>query len=179
MPFSIYGVFSWRGIYDQVCFSVDLSNSTKEKNLDMVKRALTWNFDGYKGGEYEYWLSTLIHFDSDSDIADDTYLWTFIDDHKDNEFIKHLVKWYEDNRYSGLTIYEDILGHDIRWLSKVAYYDQEMQKLTIGWIMNLDKDNFTIGISDDKFSTEIRNNVSLDRVVQLERVDNADDILSL
>lgn len=179
MPFKIYDVYSWRGIYDQVAFSVELSSSTKKENLEFVEKALTWDFYGYKGGEYEYWMSTPIHFDTDYGNCDNMYLSQFIEDNKDNEFIKYLLKWYEDEKYLDLDVYEDIIGHDIRLSSKVAYYDQEMQRLSIGWIVSLDKESHTVGISDDKFSTKVRNNVAFDRIIQLERADGAYNILSL
>lgn len=63
-PYSLTDVFSWRGIYSEVAFSVEKSPSNKEEILDMINKAYTETFYGYKGGEYSYGDYTDVYFEA-------------------------------------------------------------------------------------------------------------------
>ena len=47
-------VFSWRGSYDEVAFSLSKEECTKQELLDIINKAYARTFYGYKGGEYSY-----------------------------------------------------------------------------------------------------------------------------
>lgn len=62
LKFFLVDVFSWRGIYADVAF-VPSKFGNKEESLDIINRALTEEFIGYKGGNYKYDEDTRIHFE--------------------------------------------------------------------------------------------------------------------
>lgn len=57
--------FSWRGVYAECAFEILKESSTKEENLEQIEKALTEEFNGYKGGEFRYDLYTEVHFEND------------------------------------------------------------------------------------------------------------------
>lgn len=63
---SLSDPFSWRGAYDEVAFAVLKQPSTKESNLQKIKKAYTETFFGYKGGEYDYNNYTPVNFEQDT-----------------------------------------------------------------------------------------------------------------
>lgn len=67
----IVDVFSWRGSYDEVAFTLGTDVSL-EDSYELVKKAYTSTFEGYKGGSYKYNNTTPIHFEeSHSSCGDD------------------------------------------------------------------------------------------------------------
>ena len=64
--FFINDVFSWRGRYADVAFVIS-SNGSRNESLDMIYRALTEPFSGYKGGTFEFNLDTEVHFERSED----------------------------------------------------------------------------------------------------------------
>jgi hypothetical protein len=64
--FSISYPFSWRGSYDGVAFKIIQNESTKEEILEMINKAYSEKFYGYKGGEYRFDDYTPINFEEDS-----------------------------------------------------------------------------------------------------------------
>ena len=60
--FFLTDVFSWRGIYAEVAFVPSLQGS-REESLQCIETALTYTFEGYKGGEFEYDNYTTAHFE--------------------------------------------------------------------------------------------------------------------
>ena len=55
-------VFSWRGAYDEPCFSI-AEDVTVGECLVYVESALTLVFYGYKGGEYIYSEASPVNFE--------------------------------------------------------------------------------------------------------------------
>ena len=67
-------VFSWRGAYDEPCFSI-AENITVGECLTLVEDALTLRFHGYKSGEYIYSEASPVNFEETSrDYTDGGYL---------------------------------------------------------------------------------------------------------
>lgn len=65
-PHSVEGPFSWRGSYDEVAFSVELNKpQQKHELLEIINRAYTEEFRGYKGGMYQYHDDTEVNFEYD------------------------------------------------------------------------------------------------------------------
>lgn len=60
--FFLTDVFSWRGYYNEVAF-VPSRKGTREESLELINRALTETFEGYKGGEYTFDNYTTVHFE--------------------------------------------------------------------------------------------------------------------
>lgn len=63
-----YGIsepFSWRGIYDEVTFSIIEGSMTREEILKNIELAYTEKFYGYKGGEYRYSDWTTVNFEEE------------------------------------------------------------------------------------------------------------------
>lgn len=66
MDFCITDVFSWRGIYaEPACSLSTTSDTTKQENLDMLRRLTFEIFKGWKGGKYIYNFEDEIHFECD------------------------------------------------------------------------------------------------------------------
>lgn len=63
--FALSEPFSWRGSYDEVCFSILEGPSTKEEVLKNILRAYKGTFMGWKGGEYTYSGNTNVNFEED------------------------------------------------------------------------------------------------------------------
>ena len=74
LGYGLGDVFSWRGSYDEPCFSIE-ENVTVGECLALVEAALTMPFYGYKGGEYFYqdWQTSNFE-ESYSDYTDGGYL---------------------------------------------------------------------------------------------------------
>ena len=69
-------VFSWRGSYNEPCFSI-AEDVTVGECLTLVEDALTLTFFGYKGGEYTYEGWETPNFEQTSrDYTDGGYLQT-------------------------------------------------------------------------------------------------------
>ena len=62
VPFGFDDVHSWRGIYAEVAFEPS-GPTTLGAMRALVERALTEEFEGYKGGEYTYNEYTTAHLD--------------------------------------------------------------------------------------------------------------------
>ena len=92
MNFRIEGVFSWRGIYAEPCCSLSTTKqTTKQENLDMLRRLTNEVFIGWKGGEFTYTFDDTIHFECDySEYSSGGYLKGFIERNKDSEIINHI-----------------------------------------------------------------------------------------
>lgn len=65
LNFKLSNPFSWRGVYAECAFEILKETSTKEDNLEKIEKALSEEFEGYKGGEFYYDLDTDIHFETD------------------------------------------------------------------------------------------------------------------
>lgn len=76
IPFSLSHPFSWRGSYDEVAFSIDMENhSLPSHNIDMINEATKGTYQGWKGGEYSYNLSTTVNFEeSEGNWSDNGYV---------------------------------------------------------------------------------------------------------
>jgi hypothetical protein len=67
--------FSWRGSYDEVAFSIEKEESTRELLLEQIEKALTGEFEGYKGGNYRYNGRTTVNFEEEeSRFSDGSYV---------------------------------------------------------------------------------------------------------
>jgi hypothetical protein len=62
-PTKLTDVFSWRGSYDEVAFSLSKEECTKQELLEVINKAYTETHYGYKGGEYKYADWTDVHFE--------------------------------------------------------------------------------------------------------------------
>ncbi len=64
MVFSISSPFSWRGSYDEVCFSIIDEPTSANDILEKIEEAYDRNgFEGWKGGTYKYDDYTQVHFE--------------------------------------------------------------------------------------------------------------------
>lgn len=91
MDFRITDVFSWRGSYAEPCCSLSTEQTTKQENLDMLRRLIDEPFLGWKGGEYTYTFDDKINFEYDeSDYSSGRYLTSFIKRNENSEIIKHI-----------------------------------------------------------------------------------------
>lgn len=91
MNFQITNVFSWRGFYAEPCCSLSTERTTKQENLDMLRRLTNEVFLGWKGGEYTYAFDDLIHFEyGESSYSSGSYLMGFIKENANSEIIKHI-----------------------------------------------------------------------------------------
>lgn len=91
MDFCITDVFSWRGVYMQPCCSLSTEETTKQENLDMLRRLTNEVFIGYKGGEFIYTFDDWINFEYDySAYSAGEYLKDFVKRNKDSEIINHI-----------------------------------------------------------------------------------------
>lgn len=91
MDFCVEDVFSWRGVYAEPCCSLSTEHTTKQENLDMLRRLTNEVFYGYKGGEYTYTFDDRINFECDcSEYSGGGYLKGFIKRNKDSEIINHI-----------------------------------------------------------------------------------------
>lgn len=71
---SLSAPFSWRGLFEEVAFSLYNVPSTKEEALTKVDSAFRGFFTGYKGGSYKFDESTVVNFeDSQSNYTDGEY----------------------------------------------------------------------------------------------------------
>jgi len=61
--YSLSEPFSWRGIYNEVAFTIEEGQSTKQSIIKKINQALTYEFTGWKGGIYYYDENTPIHFE--------------------------------------------------------------------------------------------------------------------
>jgi len=61
--FKLSEPFSWRGSYDEVCFSIEKIRSTREEALINIDMAFESEFIGWKGGEYYYNDFTDVNFE--------------------------------------------------------------------------------------------------------------------
>ena len=74
LNYKLSNPFSWRGVYAECAFEILKEQSTKEENLDKIQKALSEEFEGYKGGEFYYNSDTEIHFETDcSSYTDGNY----------------------------------------------------------------------------------------------------------
>jgi hypothetical protein len=64
--FGLSQPFSWRGSYDEVAFAVIDKPYTREEILSNIQMAYAKTYTGYKGGEFEYYDYTEVHFEQDS-----------------------------------------------------------------------------------------------------------------
>jgi hypothetical protein len=64
--FGLSQPFSWRGSYDEVAFEVIDNPHTREEILSNIQMAYDKTYTGYKGGEFEYYDYTPVHFERDS-----------------------------------------------------------------------------------------------------------------
>jgi hypothetical protein len=91
MNFHITDVFSWRGAYAEPCCSLSTEQTTKQENLDMLRRLIDEPFPGWKGGEFTYTFDDWIHFECDyGDYSSNRYLMGFLKRNKDSEIINHI-----------------------------------------------------------------------------------------
>lgn len=61
-----YGIsnpFSWRGSYDEVAFSIEEVQMSRQEILDRINLAYMNEFKGYKGGTYRYSDGTPVNFE--------------------------------------------------------------------------------------------------------------------
>ena len=67
--------FSWRGKYDEIAFSIEEGEFSREQILENIEKGLTEQFNGYKGGKYKYNEYTTVNFEEDySSYTDGSYL---------------------------------------------------------------------------------------------------------
>ena len=91
MDFRITDVFSWRGAYAEPCCSLSTEQTTKQENLDMLRRLINEPFLGWKGGEYTYTFDDNMNFECDYGVySDGEYLMSFIKRNENSEIIKHI-----------------------------------------------------------------------------------------
>ncbi len=63
--FGISDPYSWRGSYDEVCFTIKSEKTTRGAILKNINKAFSRSFYGYKGGEYSYNDWTNVNFERD------------------------------------------------------------------------------------------------------------------
>lgn len=85
--FSLSEPFSWRGVYAEVAFSILKESSSKEKNIEMVDKALTETFVGWKGGNYRYNENTSVNFEASEGA------WT------DGDYAREMISEIEGSKY--------------------------------------------------------------------------------
>lgn len=88
LKFGLTGVFSWRGSYDEVAFSIGPNISAKQCK-ELIQQAYEDTFYGYKGGEYNYTDYTEVNFEAQSGAySDGEYTEDFIAliEDKDSEY---------------------------------------------------------------------------------------------
>jgi len=79
LDYGLGEVFSWRGSYDEVCFSIK-ENVSVGHCKELIERAYNETFCGYKGGEYSYGDCTPINFEwADTAYTDGEYCQEMID----------------------------------------------------------------------------------------------------
>jgi len=65
MVFSISDPFSWRGSYDEVCFSIIDEPTSAKDILNKIEEAYNSDgFEGWKGGAYDYYDYTRVNFEA-------------------------------------------------------------------------------------------------------------------
>lgn len=91
MNFRIDDVFSWRGSYYEPCCEISICETSKQDNLDMLRRLVNEIFIGWKGGEFTYTFEDVIHFECEkgSYTPNNGYLIEFIARNQ-NEEVKHI-----------------------------------------------------------------------------------------
>lgn len=91
MNFRIEDVFSWRGFYVEPCCEISTEETSKQYNLDMLRRLVNEVFIGWKGGEFTYTFDDIIHFECEegSYTSNNGYLIGFIARNQ-NEEVKHI-----------------------------------------------------------------------------------------
>lgn len=95
MNFSLTDVFSWRGVYAEVCFSLSPEKTTVKENLAQIDYALSDEFEGYKGGSFRYTLNTPVNFETDiSEYSDKRYIRNFLKNNIDNEDVQKILGDY-------------------------------------------------------------------------------------
>ena len=73
-------VFSWRGSYDEVAFSLGYNVSAKQSK-ELIRKAFADTFYGYKGGEYKFKDYTTVNFEACvSHYTDGEYCGKFFDE---------------------------------------------------------------------------------------------------
>lgn len=91
MNFRVEDVFSWRGIYAEPCCEISIQETSKQYNLDMLRRLVNEEFIGWKGGVFTYTFEDTIHFECEesSYTPNNGYLIGFIARNQ-NEEVKHI-----------------------------------------------------------------------------------------
>ena len=79
--------FSWRGIYSEVCFSIE-KNVSVEECIEKIEEVLSETFYGYKGGEYIYDMDTPVHFEADGS------------GYSDGEYVEEMLCFILADRYT-------------------------------------------------------------------------------
>lgn len=88
LNYSLSEPFSWRGSYEEVCFSIENCSQMREELLNIIEKALTEDFEGYKGGLYRYDEYTLVNFEhSPSSYTDGDYTKKKIEELSDKGFV--------------------------------------------------------------------------------------------
>lgn len=75
--FYLKDVFSWRWAYDEVAF-IPSKYGSRGESLELIERALTESFHGWKGGEYTYDEGTDVHFEEEPDTCSDSALYNIL-----------------------------------------------------------------------------------------------------
>lgn len=153
MPFKIEDSWSWRGIYAHPCLAISTNESTKEKNLSELEYVLRYSYHGWKGGDFYYEESSLLHFETDwgnSTTYDEKscYMAQFILNNEDNPFIQHMIQYFIDDKNVDVEYYQDVLGHDIREGERVVYYDSLLEKLSVGYIVEVNTKEKLVKVSE-------------------------------
>lgn len=177
MPFCIKDVWSWRGIYDQPCCYVTIEMTTKKHNFKMLDDLLNDTFYGWKGGEYKYNLSSLLHFESDESCANTlqeySFWYRFLTNNDDNPFIQHMYKYFEDNKHLGHEYYQDYFGNDLKEDEECIYWTEN--GFMIGKIKEINQNHKVVYI-DAKINGKYDNDkkyfepVEFNKVIQLNPI---------
>lgn len=75
--FYLTDVFSWRGCYSEVAFTPS-RNGSREQSIEVIHRAITEVFEGWKGGEFAYGLDTQVHFEKQMQDCSDNALYNLL-----------------------------------------------------------------------------------------------------
>ena len=87
MIFSISEPFSWRGSYNEVCFSIVDVPTPVQDILNKIDEAYKGIFQGWKGGEYKYDDFTQVNFEANySDYTDGDYCTKMIERYSQEEY---------------------------------------------------------------------------------------------
>lgn len=172
MPFSIDDVWSWRGIYADPCLCVTTREQTKKYNLLSLKEVLQYSFTGWKGGEFYYNESSLLHFENDpgcaTTTAENCFWLDFLKKNEDNKFIQAIYEYFENDKHLNNEYYQDFNGNDFEEGVDCIYWTKD--GFARGKINSIDMDARMVHISQKINDYEYEQHPNLMDCIEFEKV---------